>query len=233
MRSGNKGVVAQVGGRSVALSAFGFETDPEHAFFRNFDERSFGVAGVGHDNPIVILKKSVRRINHIKQSLTAGGFFVGHERQFDRVFGNHAFIHQRFGGKDGGDQILLIVFHAAAVNPAVFHVGFVRIAAPEAEFARRDNIHMGNDPDKPVFVFPLDSRDKIGADSGRHSVVRSVVVLEVFESHLQQTIFQKIGFHKFSVAAVFRSDGGMRAKRRLQFNHPVTISIDPLRYFLK
>ncbi len=166
---GDKSVIAEVRIGAVALISYGFKTQPEHALFGDFDERALGIARIGNHNQIILTEKIFGRINHVMQTLVARGFFIRNKGKFNRRFRRDSFIHERFNGKDGSDHVLLIVFYAATENVMVFHVGLIGIMTPEAQLAGGNNIHVGNNPDEFIFVFPLEGRDKIGPDTGGHS----------------------------------------------------------------
>ena len=84
----------------------------------------------------------------IVDSLAAAGFLIGDQGQADVIIGLDSQGLKGLDGEDRGDQVLLVVFDAAAVDFSAFDPGPERVAFPQGEFARRNDVHMGHDPDR-------------------------------------------------------------------------------------
>ncbi len=219
-------VDALLGRRAVGLTAQGLELEPEDALLGDLDHRAVLVARV-RDHDQVLLAEGLGVLEDVADALAAARLLVRDQGQPDVVGRADALGPEGLDGEEGGDHVLLVVLDAAAVDPALLDPGLVRVALPEGDLARRDDVHVGHDPVRPGRAPALEGGQEVRPVPRRGVEVRGLDERDVLEPVLLQEARQELGLGRLALPAAPRGDGRDRRQADLQVDHLVPVLSDP------
>ena len=116
MGSCPQGVDSQIGFAGVTLLPKNFQTQPQHAFFGDFDESALGVARIRHNDQISGREKFPVVGQQMGQAFLAAGLLVGHEGQADGARRRDPGLNKGPDRKERRDNPMVVVLHAPAIQ---------------------------------------------------------------------------------------------------------------------
>lgn len=184
----------------------------------------YGVAdrgtGIGHDIEVVRAEQLRRGRENAAQAVSVACFFIGHEDHAQVQFRREPVGRQFFSEQQHAHNGLLVVLHAASVEPVAFTAYLPGVAAPGGQISGGHYIRMAEQPEGAA-AFARHARHQVGAQPLRHARVRGVQTGEVCDAAGLEPISNAADFFQLARTAVVRSQSLAGGKHGLQLRHPI------------
>ncbi len=222
---GQEGVDPLVGGSRVGLQTLGAHFKPTDVLFGYLDLCALGVASVGDDDNIFLIKERII-LDKVLDSERGAHFLVSHEEQFDSTLGHESLLHKGQGREHRSYKPLLVVFDTSAYHRPVLDDHLPGIGMPERSFALGHHVQVGHDPEPGCIVLALDGRHKVGANARDDSVVLGIHADDVGNAMSLEPHFQGQSLVQLALPARFRRQGRDRGQKGFELHNAVRALFD-------